>query len=72
MPMIRGWWELIGRRVEVTSGPLSGLSGALQDTHGDYGTVGYVDQQTRDLATFNALLRDMTPELEDGEELRMS
>lgn len=70
MPIIVSWWNLIGRHVDVTSGPLSGLEGTLQDTRTNYGIVGFVNQQTREFATFNALLSDMTPKLTNDEELQ--
>ncbi len=68
MPSMMAWCQLQGRKVTVNSGPLSGLSGTLQETHGSYAVVGYRDENF-EFATFNVALVDLKPELKEGEEL---
>lgn len=68
MPSMMSWEQLRGRMVTVKNGPLSGLSGTLQETHGSYAVVGYRDGNC-EFATFNVALTDLKPELKEGEEL---
>lgn len=68
MPSMMSWFQLYGRKVTVKSGPLSGLSGTLQDTHGSFAVVGYRDGNC-EFATFTVATADLVPELKEGEEL---
>lgn len=68
MPNMMSWCQLRGRKVEVKSGPLRGLNGTLQDTHGSYALVGYRDGDL-EFATFTVACDDLKPELKEGEEL---
>ncbi len=68
MPSMMAWCQLKGRKVTVNSGPLSGLTGTLQETHGSYAVVGYRDENF-EFATFNVALVDLKPELKKDEEL---
>ncbi len=68
MPNMMSWFQLRGRKVTVTDGPLKGLSGALQDVSGDHATVGYRDGHGY-FSTFEVQTKDLKPELKEGEEL---
>ncbi len=68
MPNMMSWYQLRGRKVTVNSGPLSGLSGTLQDVHGSFALVGYRDGNL-EFATFTVAVDDLKPELKEGEEL---
>lgn len=68
MPNMMSWYQLRGRKVTVVSGPLSGLVGTLQDTHGSFALVGYRDGNC-EFSTFTVACDDLKPKLKPDEEL---
>ncbi len=62
------WHEMIGRNVEVISGPLSGMSGALQEMRHGSVRLAYLDEN-RDVCYVLVDVEHVQPPVKEGEEL---